>query len=290
MKADRAQGALSVDFWTLEHWRSWKMPLFRRPDGVLVKGESPERRMMPFLMPRRSDSLIFHDQHLDVTRARAWLREQNRASPPGERATLFALFLHACGQTLHRWSGVNRFVSGRHLYQRRGAFITFAAKETMTTSGSLRMMKLPMLEGESISAFVRRMGDAVDEARQGRERAVDREVQLLLRLPGWLLSSLVAAGRWLDRWNLFPWAMMRDDPMFTSLFASNIGSAGMGDVYHHLYEYGTGSLFAMFGAPHRTPEGRVMVQVRWTFDERVNDGLYCGRALDDVRRQVENPG
>lgn len=266
------------------------MPLFRRPDGVLVKGESPERRMMPFLMPRRSDCLIFHEQQLDVTRARQWLREQNRTAAPGERATLFALFLHACGRALHLWPGMNRFVSGGHLYQRRGASITFAAKETMTTGGSLRMVKLSVPEDESLAAFARRMGGAVGEAREGRQRAVDREVELLLRLPGWLLALLVRAGQWLDRMNLFPWMMMRDDPLFTSLFVSNIGSAGLGDAYHHLYEYGTGSAFAMFGAPRRMPDGRVLVQVRWTFDERINDGLYSSRALEEVRRLVEEPG
>lgn len=266
------------------------MPLFRRPDGVLVQDASPERRMMPFLMPRRSDCLIFYDQHLDVTRARAWLREQNRASPPGERSTLFALFLHACGQAMQRWPETNRFVSGGHLYQRRGTFISFAAKETMTARGSLRLVKLPMLESEPLAAFVRRMGGEVEEARHGRRRAVDREVQGLLRLPGWLLASLVRAGRWLDRMNLFPWVMMRDDPMFTSMFASNIGSVGLDNMYHHLYEYGTGSAFAMFGAPRRASGGRVQVQVRWTFDERITDGLYCFRTMEEVRRLVEAPG
>src|SRR5262245_30137060 len=102
------------------------MPLFKRPDGKLVTGESPVRRMIPYLMPTRTESAVYHDEHYDLTRTRPWLDEWNKAH--GQRATLFHLFLWACGRALHERPGLNRFVSGGNIYQRDGAHISFAAK------------------------------------------------------------------------------------------------------------------------------------------------------------------
>jgi hypothetical protein len=42
------------------------------------------------------------------------------------------------------------------------------------------------------------------------------------------------------------------------------------------------------------PDGTVAVRkqflLRWTLDERIEDGLYCARALELVRTRLENPG
>jgi hypothetical protein len=91
--------------------------------------------------------------------------------------------------------------------------------------------------------------------------------------------------------------MIGPDPMFASLFAANLGSVGIDNTFHHLYEYGTVSLFGVLGTMRKEtvlgedgkPVGRETVQVRWTFDERINDGLYCAGSLQIVRDVVERP-
>jgi hypothetical protein len=100
----------------------------------------------------------------------------------------------------------------------------------------------------------------------------------------------------LDDWNLLPRRFTRDDPMFVSLFLANLGSAGVSDAYHHLYEYGNCSLFGAMSAPGRVPfvEGGAVVarealRVRWSFDERINDGFYSARSLAMVQRLLEDP-
>jgi len=272
------------------------MPLFRRPDGDLVRDLPADRRMMQYLMPRRNDAAVYHEQNVDLGRTRPWLRAYNRARP-GRVGTLFGLYLWACGRALHEWPGINRFASGRRLYQRRGAFITFAAKQEMTDQAPFRMIKLEIPREEPFDAWTRRVAAAVGEARGDALRPIDREVALLTRLPGWLLRCVVAAGRWLDAVNLFPRSMIAPDPLFTSMVLSNIGSAGLEDAYHHLHEYGTASAFGMVGRPLKqlvvgrdgTPVVRVGLQVRWTADERIADGLYFRRSLERIREIVEDP-
>ncbi len=269
------------------------MPLFRRPDGDLVRNESAVRRIMPYLMRGRNESAVTHETLLRVGAARAWLRAYNRAHRPG--ATLFHLVAYACAAALHAHPRLNRFVSGGRLWQRRGVQLSFVAKRLMRDGSPGLTVKLPCEAAEPFAAFSARMGAEVDGARGG-DRAVDREVALVMLLPGPLVRLAVWLVRTLDAWNLLPRFMTRHDPMYASLFLANLGSVGVSDVFHHLYEYGTVSVFGAVSAVRRTPfvagdrlEVDDGLQIRWTFDERIDDALSCAHGLELVRQIVEDP-
>ena len=269
------------------------MPLFRRPDGDLVRDLPPVRGIIPYLMRGRNESAVYQESSYDVAAARRWLRAYNRSHPA--RATLFQLLAFACARALQLRPGLNRFASGGRIYQRRGVSIAFAAKRSMTDEAPFATVKLRFPDGESLEEAVRRMSAAVDEGR-GAARSLDREVALVMSLPGFLVSWLTRLAFRLDRWNLLPGFMMRDDPFFSSLFLANLGSVGLSDAFHHLYEYGTVSIFGVVGAvrpalvPGRHgPEVREVLQVRWTVDERVNDGFYAARSLGIARDLMEDP-
>jgi hypothetical protein len=269
------------------------MPLFRRPDGDLVRGVPAVRRIMPYLMRGRNESAVLHDSVYDIGAARVWLKAYNRSHV--QRATLFHLLAYACAGALHARPELNRFTAGGRLYQRRGVQLAFAAKVEMADDAPIATVKIDVPRDEPFQEFVTRITRAIDGARGGG-RGVDREVKLVMALPGPLVRFLVALVRLLDRWNLVPGWFLRDDPMYSSLFLANLGSAGVSDAYHHLYEYGTNSIFGVMGAPGRMPfvEGNAVVvrealRVRWTFDERIQDGFYSARSLALVQRVLESP-
>ena len=270
------------------------MPLFRRPDGTRVRDVPPIRAIMAYLMRGRNESAVYHDTRYDIGRTREWLKAFNRTHP--DRATLFHLFAWACARALHERPELNRFVSGGRLYQRNEVAFSFAVKPEWHDHAALVTVKLVVPPEEPFAPFVRRMSEAIDEART-KPRAVDREVALVMRLPGPMVRLGVGLVRLLDRWNLLPGFFMKNDPMFASLFVANLGSAGVSDAYHHLYEYGTVSIFGALSAPARVPvveEGRLgsreTLGVRWTFDERIHDAFYAARSLRIVQRIVEDPG
>lgn len=269
------------------------MPLFARHDGSLVRGESAMRRIMPYLMRGRNESLVFNDSIFRIEATRAWVKSYN--STHTARATLFHVLAYAVGQALHARPELNRFVSGGRLYQRHGVQLSFVVKKEMHDAGEATTVKLEVAAGEPFAQFAARMAQVITEA-QTTERAVDRETALIMRLPGPLVGVLVSVAKWLDRWNLFPRFMTDPDPMFASIFLANLGSVGISDAYHHLYEYGTVSLFGAVSAASREPfvEGdRVVVRpalkVRWTFDERIHDAFYSARSLTLVRDIIEDP-
>ena len=269
------------------------MPLFSRPDGDLVRGESPVRRIMPYLMRGRNESCVYQESVYRIAATRTWLKAYNRAHHP--RATMFHLVAYATAVALEARPRLNRFVSGGRIYQRRGVSLSFVAKREFTDDGPDVTVKLACPRGERFAAFSRRLSTQVDEARD-TDCAVDKEVGLIMRLPGPLVRALVGLARTLDHWNLFPAFMIRDDPMYASLFLANLGSVGVSDVYHHLYEYGTVSIFGAVSAPRRAGfAGRDGVtseealSVRWTFDERIDDAFSCARSLALVQKILEDP-
>jgi hypothetical protein len=251
------------------------------------------RRIMPYVMRTRNESVVFHDSVYRMPAALDWMKAYNRAH--AERATLFYLFTYACGQALHARPELNRFVSGGRLYQRRGVQIAFLVKRELSDEGVGTTVKVEILREEPFPAFVARINRIIEEAR-GPDRAVDRETALVMKLPGPMIRGLVAVARLLDAWNLYPRFMTVNDPMYASLFLANLGSAGISDAYHHLYEYGTVSIFGTMSALRRMPfvEGDQVVvseglAIRWTFDERIHDAFYAARSLQIVKRILEHP-
>ncbi len=278
------------------------MPLFKRSDGTLIKGLSPVRAMMPYLMTTRNESVVYHEQNYDISRALAWLEAFNRDRPEGSRATLFHLYLYSCARATHQNPGLNRFVSGGRIYQRNAVEISFAAKKSFDLNAPLVTVKVPFPAEDTFAQCVDRILSLTGEGRKGedargKKRQVDTEVKLAMKLPRFLLRAMLWTMRRLDRVNLMPAAMIRSDPMYASIFIANLGSVGLDNTYHHLYEYGTIPLFGVMGAMKKhmfidadgTAEVRDAVQVRWSFDERVNDGFYCAYVLKDVQRVFENP-
>lgn len=267
-----------------------------RPDGDLISDVSPVRAIMPHLMPGRTESFVLHEMTVDLSRTLRFLAEFNAARGEAPKATLFHLVLHGLARTLHRKPGLNRFVIGRRFYQRRGVWLSFAAKKSFDEKAPLLTVKQSFAEGARLGDVAAQVAGAVGEGRTGPERPVDTEARLLTALPVFLLRFIIWAGRALDRWNLMPRAMIATDPMYCSCFVANLGSVGIDRTYHHLFEWGTAHLFCVVGTVKKhvfiegdTPVVRDAVQLFFTFDERANDGFYCMRALESLRAFLEDP-
>jgi hypothetical protein len=273
------------------------MPLFRRSDGDLVTELSDTQRIMPFVMRKRNESVVFHTMQLKIKETRAWLREYNRTHGKHQHASLFYLFIYACARNLHERPGMNRFVAGGRIYQRKDVWISFVAKKRLVDDSPLVQVKLRFPANENFHDSMTRISNAVNDARSGRVSPIDRELRLLNRLPGPILRPVLAAGRWLDRLNILPAAIMEPDPLFASIFLTSGGSVGIANAYHHLYEYGTCSVHAVVGnvkkmvVVDQTGQADVceVLEVYWSFDERVNDGHYSANSLIAIQRLMEDP-
>ena len=125
---------------------------------------------------------------------------------------------------------------------------------------------------------------------------MDKELKILLALPGFLLVFLIGVLKRLYAWGLAPRALVDTDPLYASAFVANLGSIKLDAAYHHLYEHGNCPLFVTIGQIAEVPvvvDGQVVMRpqltLRYTFDERVEDGLYCATALQLLKQRIEEP-
>ena len=96
-----------------------------RPDGALLADLHPYRRLMQFVMPSRTESIVYFETKVRAEALEAYLPRAREAF--GGNVTHAAVAAVAIG--LARNPQLNRFVSGRRLYQRDGRWLTFAAKD-----------------------------------------------------------------------------------------------------------------------------------------------------------------
>ena len=92
---------------------------------------------------------------------------------------------------------------------------------------------------------------------------------------------------WLDFHGKLPKFIHEVSPFHTSVFVTNMGSIGADPIYHHLYNFGTTSVFIALGNRRKQRvidrDGKVkerkIMKLRFTADERIADGYYLSVAL-----------
>ncbi len=264
-----------------------------RPDGTLIARVHPYRMMLGHIMPHRDDAVVYFDTYARADKLLAYVAKAREHFHCDMTHCLVA----ACMIGLTRAPRMNRFVVGRRLYQRNHQAITFSAKRVRKDhSAKLTAIKTTLREGETFRDLVTRIQGNIEVERSGKETYVEKEMNLLARIPRAVMVRAVGIAKWLDYHNLLPASFIKGDGMYTSIFVANLGSIGMAAGYHHLYDWGTCPLFMMVGQVEERPmavDGQVVVErvipIRWSYDERIDDALNTRYGIDAVNEALENP-
>lgn len=263
-----------------------------RRDGALVTDVGPLRRMLPSLMPSRNGAVVYYEQQLDLTRTLPWL-EARRPS-----ITLYELAIAALVRVWAERPQLNRFVAGGKLYQRNEIAFSISVKKSLDENAPLTSIKAVFEPQDTIDDTCRRVEALIARGKDAkRETESEKEMRFVTKLPVWLMRWLVAIQRAFDWYGLLPRSMTRNDPLYSSAYVVNLGSVGLEAAYHHLYEYGNIPFFVVLGRVKKGPvvdgNGELavcdVVNIRYTFDERITDGFYTSTALERFRQYVENP-
>lgn len=273
---------------------AWVALEFRtgRPDGDLLRTH-PIRRLMFYIMPTRTESVVYFDSAVDATALQAYLDAAHAKF--GAHVTHALVGAVAVG--LAENPAMNKFVAGKRLYQRRGRWITFSMKrKKLDRAAKLGVVKLAMIDGETFEQLCKRIDTHVAEERSGRPTSADREYDLFTLLPRPLLHQAQKLLRAVDHFGLLPGWFIDGDGMYASVFLANLGSLDMAPGYHHLFEWGNCPLFVMVGAIEQRAvvvDGQVVARpilpIRYTYDERIDDGLNARFGIEAVKRVLEDP-
>ena len=271
------------------------MPFRWRPDGDYVRDLPRTRRIMPFIMRKRNESIVFFDQKLDVTKTLSFLNDFRDTT--GLHATMLHLLVYASTQMIKDHPRMNRFVAGGRIFQRCGIWISFSAKKRKTEDAPIVLVKREIDPSWSFEELVRQIEGGISEGRSDKPSTTDTELSLVFKLPTLLVGWLVWFLMKLDRFGLMQGAYIKKDPLFASIFIVNLGSINLDAGYHHLYEYGNIPMLIMAGRSKEevvvgkdgNPEVRPIMTLRYSFDERIEDGLYGARAIDIMKGIIEDP-
>ncbi len=261
-----------------------------RPDAKPVENLSAMRRFMPYISPRRNDSVFYMMQDVEVDAALEYLEKKNRGRDKANRITLFHLFLRATALAFTLRPGVNRFVKGGRLWQRDGVYLTFSAKRSIEDGSPMITVKRRFEnETETLEEMVDAVYARLNPQRAGKQTQSDKEMNLMLKLPGPIIQLLLRFADFLDYFGLLPRFMIEPDPHYASAFLANLGSIDYPAGFHHVWERGTASIFGVMGRVEPAENGRRKMRIAWTYDERIEDGLYSYYGLDGIRRRIEQP-
>lgn len=273
----------------------WMLASYKtsRPDGTLLKNVHPYRRLMPYVMIGRNESVVYFDSYVNVDELEKYLEEANEHFKCDVTHCLVAGGFIGLSEN----PSMNYFVSGRRLYERKGKYITFSMKRTKKDAkAKLSAVKKQQVDGGTFRQLCEALQTEITVERSGKKTYADKEFDLFTLLPRPLMVGAQRLLARLDYYNLMPGGFIENDGMYTSMFIANLGSVGMDPGYHHLYEWGTCPLFMMVGQIKERPvveNGELVVRrqmhVRFSYDERIDDGLSARYGIDSTVRALENP-
>ncbi len=271
-----------------------------RKDGYLVKETDPLHAIAPYILPNRADNEAVLTETIDMTQVIAYIEKKN-ADGPEFKYTFFHFICAALAKTITLRPKMNRFYSGHRLYDRKEMLFSFVVKKKFSDSGEevLSTIKIdrdsdvPPLE--QIYQKVRKIVYSVRKS-DDTDSTTDK-MNILLKMPRPVLRFAMRILRWLEYHGRYPDFLMYDDPYYSTVFLSNLGSIRMSADYHHLANWGTNSIFVIVGEKKPTPfyraDGTVEVKealkLSLTIDERIADGFYFANSIKILLKLFENP-
>ena len=269
-----------------------------RFDGTLIKNVPPFTRFLPYLMKDRSSSVIYYEQDLDVTNALACIKKLNKELIKDKvLISLFGVIIIAAVRTLSQRPDLNRFISGYRYWQRKKIQIAFIAKKEITDDGKEVTVKITFNPDETLETAAKKIYTEVKKAVSEEGDDTEKIIEFIMKLPSILIKLIVKAMTFLDHQNLMIQSLIEADPMWCSAFFTNVGSFGLDAPFHHLYDRGNCPIFAAVGKVREEfklnekgeVEKKLMVRMRFTFDDRISDGVYMAKSLELMQNYVENP-
>lgn len=266
-----------------------------RPDGTLINKFSIHayRTMLGYIMPTRNEAVVYFDSFVRVEKLLDYLEKAG----PAIGANVIHCLLGAITSATESNPKMNLFVSGYRLYQRKGWYATFSMKRKKgRADAKVSAVKLKLDNAESFKSLCERINGDIKVERSDAETYSDKETGLLIKLPRPLMRLACKLVRWADYYNILPASFIKGDGFYTSFVIANLGSVGMGAAYHHLYEWGNCPLFLMIGKIEDRPMvengvvvARKVLHIRYSYDERIDDGLTARHGIDGIKNALEHP-
>ncbi len=254
--------------------------------------------MLPVLMPTRTESAIYMEQTIEMDETMEFLSKWNASIPKGRlKLTMMQVLLTAMARTVAQRPALNRFISNFRHYQRNNISISFVTKKKLSDDGVESNVIMPFRPFDTLDDVNERFTRFVGEAKSDKGNKTDEDVDLFEKLPIWVIRTFVGVYKFLDRRNWISGSMLQMLPFYATAFLTNVGSIKLDAPFHHNFEMGNCGIFISLGKlrfekyfdKDNTVKEKKVVDIRYTFDDRIVDGIYSGRAMKLLKDYIEHP-
>ena len=265
-----------------------------RRDGKKAKDLQSFFYVIPHVMKTRSDSQVYFKTDIPLEPLDAYI---SKKAEEGIKLSYMNVIYAALVKLLGERPQLNRFVMNGKIYDRNEIYMSLAIKKNLTDDGQETTIKLPFTGKENIFEIKEKLDKAIEKNKDNKE-ANDTDIlaTVLSHTPSILVGIFVSFMKFLDKYGLLPKWVLKASPFHTSMFLTNVGSLGIDYIYHHLYDFGTTSLFFAMGKKKKSyiyeddeiKESKC-ITLGFVGDERICDGFYYASSMKLLNKYLRKP-
>lgn len=267
-----------------------------RKDGRLLRSLDPFYNFIPYIMAQKNDACNLFSDSVEITEADRWLREKRKEGYKG--IGYLHLFIASFVRVVSQRPALNRFVCGRRIYARNNIEVVLTVRRGMTAEAGETTIKAVFDPFDTVFDVYHKMTEKIDEIKYGEEdNNTEQVASALTKLPRFILRFAIWVLKVMDYYGIIPQSLLDASPFHGSMIITDLGSLGIGPVYHHLYNFGTLPLFVAFGNKRKTYElekdgtvaHRKYIDYRVNTDERICDGLDYAQGFKAFKLYLRQP-
>lgn len=265
-----------------------------RSDGRKLKTVPPFFRVIPCVMLERNDAQVYFKQDIKLKELDEYI---DRKAKEGIKLSYMNIIYAAIVRIIAERPYLNRFAMNGSLYARNQIFVSLAIKKSFAGEGQETTIKLPFTGTENIFEIKEKLDKAIE---QNKDYSTSNNTDALAKafsiVPNGLIRAAFKFIKFLDKHGAVPKAIISASPFHTSVFLTNVGSLGIDSIYHHLYNFGTTSLFFAMGKKKKSyiydddeMHEEKCITIAFVGDERICDGYYYATSFKQLSKYLKKP-
>ena len=279
----------------LNKLKYFRWTLGDRYDGWRVRNVDPVFSVIPYFLRTRMDAQNFFEEKIDIDNIEAFIKEHKNDIPD---LSLMHVVMASLVRLISQRPHLNRYVIWNKIFARNHVNFSIAVKRSLSDEGEETLIKPYFMPADTLQDIVRKTRLEQENNQQvGQQNSSDMISKILGFLPEFLLRFVVFMLLHMDKVGIMPKFINKASPWHSSIFLTNIGSIGVESIYHHLYEFGTCSMFCAMGKKTRRHtidkngdmRSHKSIQLKFVLDERICDGFYYASSMRMLNKILANP-
>lgn len=263
-----------------------------RADGKRVRKADPMYTVVPYIMDKRYDAMNMTTVDIPVEPIQSYINAKRKE---GIRLSHMSVITAAYLRTVYEFPLLNNFIVNKKIYKHNEFKVAMVVLKSLTTEQET-MSKVQFELDDTIFEVNDKMNAYVENnQKESTQNNTDKMIKFLVSVPG-LVNIGVGLFKLLDRYGLLPKFITDLSPFHASLTITNLASIRTNHIYHHIYQFGTTSVFIAMGNTREVPKRKgdeivfeKCIPLGVVMDERICSGLYFAKAFRSLKRYLNDP-